>query len=178
MTQEEIKDVYERVYALTSQVTVTTFDCGTLCQKRCCETFAHPSALPENEAYGMELYPGEELILAEELSSSQWLAYRFLSGKEYHLPTSWGEEDGVYFIGCSQPCPRDRRPLRCRFFPYKPVLKPSGKIALEFEKGAPNYCPLTEAQLDPAARKKLEEAIELLATIPKVRELLWWDAQP
>jgi len=178
LTENEIIDIYKRVYDLTGSITVTSFDCGTLCDKRCCKTFAHPQALPENQDHGMELYPGEELILAAELKKRKWLTYRFLNGWEYDLPPSWSKEEGVYFVGCTSPCPREYRPLRCRVFPYKPVLKPSGRIVLRLESGAPNYCPLSEAQLDPEARKKLQAAIELLATIPKVRELLWWDAQP
>jgi hypothetical protein len=51
-------------------------------------------------------------------------------------------------------------------------------VSLELEKGAPNYCPILEEQLDSDARKVLLKAVQLLATIPKVRELLWWDAQP
>lgn len=178
MTKEEILDIYIQIYNMTSFVTVTPFDCGTLCAKRCCRTFALNDASAEEQDYGMELYPGEELILAEELRSRRWLEWRFLNSKEYHLPVSWKKTEGVYFVGCKEPCPRERRPLRCRFFPYKPVLKPNGKIVLMLEKGGPNYCPLTEAQLDPLARTRLEQAIQLLGMIPKVRELLLWDAQP
>lgn len=178
MTKEEIIAIYTQVYDMTSALTVTSFDCGTLCEKRCCKTFAHAQASDEDQDYGMELYPGEELILAQELESRRWLDWRFLKGEDYHLPASWDITEGVYFVGCKAPCPRERRPLQCRLFPYKPVLKPSGKINLILEKGAPNYCPLTEADLDPQVRHRLEEAMALLSTIPKVRELLWWDAQP
>lgn len=178
MTNEEILAIYERIYDMTSALTVTSFDCGKLCAKYCCRTFARADAVPEEQDYGMELYPGEELILAEELATRHWLDWRFLNSKEYNLPVSWGAATGVYFVGCKEPCPRERRPLQCRLFPYRPVLKPSGKIVLLLEKGAPNYCPLTEAELDPHARCKLEQAVQLLSTIPKARELLWWDAQP
>ena len=178
MTKTEVVEIYRQVYDLTEAVTITPFDCGILCDKRCCKTFAHPTALPENENYGMELYPGEELILAEELNTERWLKHRFLNGHEYSLPPAWSTEEGVYFVGCTKPCPRQFRPLRCRLFPYKPVLKPSGKVVLRLESGPDTYCPLTEEQLDPIARDKLEKAVQLLATIPKVRELLWWDEQP
>lgn len=178
MTNKEIFDIYKRIYAMTNSLTVTTFDCGILCAKRCCRTFARAEAGPEEEDCGMELYPGEELILSEELATRQWLDWRFLNRDEYDLPLSWDATDGVYFVGCKEPCPRERRPLQCRLFPYKPVLRPSGKVVLVLEKGAPNYCPLTEKELDPQTRYKLEEAVQLLGAIPKVRELLWWDAQP
>lgn len=178
MTEQEILAIYTRVYAMTGDITVTFFDCGTLCAKRCCRTFACAGASAEDQDYGMELYPGEELILAGEIKSRRWLDWRFLSGREYHLPSFWGPDEGVYFVGCKIPCPRDKRPLRCRLFPYKPVLRPNGKVVLVLEQGAPNYCPLTGDDLDPRARNKLEKAMQLLITVPKVRELLWWDAQP
>jgi hypothetical protein len=178
MTEQEIRSVYCAIYEMTNSITVTKFDCGTLCEKKCCKTFAHPQASHIDLDYGMELYPGEEFMLAEDLADGKWITGRFLSGKEYHLPSAWRKEDGVFFVGCTKPCPRDRRPLQCRLFPYKPVLKPSGIVSLELEKGAPNYCPILEEQLDPDARKVLLKAVQLLATIPKVRELLWWDAQP
>ena len=113
----------------------------------------------EDQDYGMELYPGEELILAEELKDRRWLDWRFLDGREYHLPASWDASAGVYFVGCKSPCPRERRPLQCRLFPYKPVLKPGGKVGLILDKGAPNYCPLKETELVPQAREQLEQAM-------------------
>lgn len=178
MTDEEVFAVYKQVYDMTSSVTVTPFDCGTLCDKRCCRTFACTGATGNDQDYGMELYPGEELFLADELKQKNWLNWRFLRSGEYHLPANWEPDAGVYFVGCVRPCPRERRPLQCRLFPYKPVLKANGRVRLVLDKGPGNYCPLTEEQLDEQAREQLEKAIELLGTIPKVRELLWWDAQP
>lgn len=177
MTKDEILAVYRQVYEMTGAMTVTSFDCGLLCDKRCCRTFAYGDASPEERDYGMELYPGEELMLADERQGG-WLNWRFLSGGEYDLPSSWAKHEGVYFVGCTRPCARAKRPLRCRLFPYKPILKANGKIRLVLEKGTENYCPLTEDQLDAQARRKLEAAMEFLCTIPKVRELLWWDTQP
>lgn len=124
-------DDYQKLYEMTAEPTPLHKDCGTLCSSVCCQP-------GRNNELGIYLFPGEEAMYTRK---EEWLEWEAQDPIEQFFPTSWPTP--VYFIRCTSPCPRDARPLACRFFPLTPHLQRDGNLLLIYETlELPYECPL------------------------------------
>ena len=127
---------YQKLYDLTSSVTPLQDDCGKLCGSICCRA-------GEDQALGMYLFPGEECMFT---GRENWLRWEMRDPAGDDFPRSW--KSPVYFVRCAKPCPREQRPLSCRFFPLSPHLLRDGTLFLIHETMAlPYSCPLIEKKM-------------------------------
>jgi hypothetical protein len=158
---------YGQIYNLLDQVTPLREDCGNLCGKLCCQ--------PANPDTGIYLYPGEEAMFQRD---ETWLSWSVQQAEEYDFPPSW--RGPVYFVRCTGECPRERRPLQCRFFPLTAHFLASGALALIWETIAlPYRCPLLGRRL-PLEQEFVNAAAaawSLLMQHPLIRDLVLWDSQ-
>ena len=95
------KQDFEKVYALLD-VTPLEFDCGTLCGKLCCR----------------EYEPGVGYLCPVKSRCSPWRNLAEMGSSKPANTISAGLKDDVAFIMCNSDCPRDKRPVQCRTFPY------------------------------------------------------------
>ena len=127
---------YQKLYDLTSSVTPLQDDCGKLCGSICCRA-------GEDQALGMYLFPGEECMFT---GRENWLRWEMRDPAGDDFPQSW--KSPVHFVRCAKPCPREQRPLSCRFFPLSPHLLRDGTLFLIHETMAlPYSCPLIEKKM-------------------------------
>jgi hypothetical protein len=127
---------FNALYQKTSSITPLADDCGRLCGSICC--------LPDKEnSLGIYLLPGEETMFT---GNEDWLQWELRHPEEDDFPSNWVYP--VYFLRCLKPCPRDRRPLSCRFFPLAPHLLPDNTLLLIYETlPLPYSCPLIENKI-------------------------------
>ena len=129
-------------------------DCGLLCGSACC-TCGAKEALEasikcsgesdetcgeEEFELGIYLYPGEDLMFKQD---EDWLEWSYGRAEDYDFPDSWIGR--VYFVRCKTPpvCPREIRPLQCRFYPLAPHLDEDGVLHLILsDLETPYTCPL------------------------------------
>lgn len=122
---------FEHLYKLTNRVTPLDTDCGMLCGKICCRP-------DPGNSLGVYLFPGEEAMFRGEMP---WYHLERHNPADYDFPDNWKEP--VHFLKCVTPCPRDKRPLACRFFPLAPHLLRDGSLLLIHETARlPYTCPL------------------------------------
>ena len=91
---EELNKAYE----LLENVTPLTFDCGRLCDCKCCKG---------SEKDGMLLFPSEKEF--------------FINNPNFKVYSD--EKSGCDAVVCLAPCKRDERPLSCRLFPLFPYVE-------------------------------------------------------
>ncbi|OPY58424.1 MAG: hypothetical protein A4E55_00916 [Pelotomaculum sp. PtaU1.Bin035] len=158
---------YKRLYDITCDVTPIYSDCGKLCGSICCQ--------PDNDnTLGMYLFPGEENMFTMK---ENWLQWEKRYPAEDDFPKSW--DYPVYFIRCTKPCPRERRPLNCRLFPLAPHLLKDNKLILIHETlDLPYSCTLIKRKTP--LRKDFIEVVaqcwqELLKD-PRIRDLVAIDS--
>ncbi|MTI81904.1 MAG: hypothetical protein FH758_13700 [Firmicutes bacterium] len=122
---------YKKLYQITANITPLESDCGKMCKSICCQ--------PDGEdSIGMYLYPGEEAMFTDK---EDWLRWEHRHPEEDEFPPSW--QYPVNFIRCTKPCPREKRPLSCRFFPLTPHLMRDNTLLLIHETiDLPYSCPL------------------------------------
>lgn len=122
---------YPKLYEITCNVTPLAGDCGLLCNSICCQP-------DRDNSLGMYLFPGEELMFSGQ---EDWLQWEKCDPKKENFPPSWTEP--VYFVKCTKPCPREKRPLSCRIFPLTPHLLADNTLLLIHETlDLPYRCPL------------------------------------
>lgn len=114
------KVLYRKAYRILDESTPTKFDCGKLCEKKCCSG---------DKEKGMLLFPDENMIFPE--------AGRFLKARKEKL----GEKE-VSFAVCSGTCERKLRPLSCRIFPLVPYIGKDKKLTVIEDPRAKYLCPL------------------------------------
>ncbi len=118
--------LYKSAYAVTDSMAPMLFDCGQLCETRCC-----------TGDKGMLLFPFEE---------------DYISGfaNDYVITESNISINGrrIRLLNCPGSCSRGLRPLSCRFFPLFPFLHGDGRIELKFDPRAGGVCPLLFTDLD------------------------------
>lgn len=107
--------VIDSCYTLLGSVTPLNFDCGKLCNGKCCEG---------DEKTGMLLFPGEEAVLDENIN----------------IVTS---NEGNRVAICNGSCNRAKRPLSCRIYPLFPLIKnENGNEYIEVIYDPRASCPL------------------------------------
>ena len=115
ITQKKIECIYKRAYKLLNNITPLHFDCGELCNNKCCK-----------DGYeGMYLFPYEE---------------QYLSGKTENQIVN--TNSNLNLLLCNGECNRKYRPLACRIFPYFPYLDTNGILEVKFDLRAKSICPL------------------------------------
>jgi hypothetical protein len=119
------KILYKKAYRMLENSTPLRFDCGLVCNKKCCSG--------DNDN-GMHLYPGEEILQ----QNSGFLSVR----KE-----PFGDSD-VLFGVCNDSCIRKLRPLSCRIFPYAPYIDLSGRLSIIEDPRAKYLCPLLSDEVE------------------------------
>ena len=110
------EDVIKSCYSLLRRVTPLDFDCGKLCNGKCCKG---------DEKTGMLLFPGEEMLIDPNINV---------------IETENGERIAV----CDGICDRSRRPLSCRIYPLFPLASEDGSVKVILDLRAD--CPLTEGK--------------------------------
>jgi hypothetical protein len=119
--------------------------------------------------------PGRSSSLAEE---EDWLQWEVQKVKFYDFPPSW--KGTVYFVTCIKPCPREKRPLQCRFYPLAPHLLADDSLLLIYDPvQVPYRCPLIAERIEirPEFIQRVYEAWKILLEDEKIRELVAWDSR-
>ncbi|MCI9598064.1 MAG: hypothetical protein HFE75_12370 [Firmicutes bacterium] len=136
------KRTYEAIYRLLDQVSPVDYDCGTLCGAICCTCGENDET---DQELGIYLLPGEEKVLTQK---ENWLHWTQERAEDFDFPESWTGK--VSFVKCKTPptCPREKRPLQCRFFPLEPHLTEDGSLRLILSAATlPYACPLIIEQI-------------------------------
>lgn len=131
-TALELRGALLEAYGILGPLTpLEGADCGELCGARCCQG---------DDTRGMLLFPGEEALLAG-------CGFFRLSPEEPEL------------LLCSGTCPRHRRPLACRIFPFTPVLR-EGRVVITPDCRARPLCPLLREDARPYLSDKFLQALQ------------------
>lgn len=104
--------VIKTCYSLLRRETPLSFDCGKICNGKCCDG---------DDNTGMIIFSGEEKFLDENIKIKN---------------TAYGFKIAV----CNGTCDRNKRPLSCRMYPLFPIITENGKIEVIFDVRAD--CPL------------------------------------
>lgn len=133
-------------------VTPLKFDCGLLCNSKCCTGDSNS---------GMCLFPGEESMFDANKA--------FLTIRNEKMIDS-----EVLFATCNGTCNRKLRPLSCRIFPYAPYLQENGRLTIIEDPRAKYLCPLLmeslEFKIDKKFRRKIFYAFQLLIQDKEIKE--------
>lgn len=87
-------------YSLLRKETPLSFDCGKICNGKCCKG---------DESTGMIIFPGEESFLDENIKIKE-------------------TEAGFKIAVCNGNCNRNKRPLSCRIYPLFPLITENGSV--------------------------------------------------
>lgn len=134
------KRTYRAIYRLLDRVSPIPYDCGTLCNAACCTCAGDEP--PDEPQLGIYLLPGEDKLFTKK---EDWLHWTAEDASDYDFPDSWFGT--VYFVTClcAPHCPRNMRPLQCRFFPLTPHLDDAGRLRLIYsDLDLPYRCPLID----------------------------------
>lgn len=118
-------DVLKTCYSLFEKNTPLPFDCGKLCDGKCCKG---------DEKTGMLLFPGEENLIDPNIKVIT-------------------NSDGLKTAVCNGVCDRRKRPLSCRIYPLFPLISNTDgeeKIKTVFDVRAD--CPIKENSVKPNGR--------------------------
>ncbi|MEG0918572.1 MAG: hypothetical protein RSA49_02670 [Anaerovoracaceae bacterium] len=141
------KSTWKAIYRLLDRVSPVDYNCGTLCNASCCTCGGDESTDNAGDfEMGIYLLPGEEKIYTMK---EDWLKWSLEQAEDYEFPDSWS--GNVYFVRCKTPpiCPRNHRPLQCRFYPLTPHLDYEDKLTLiKSTAFTPYSCPLIEDNMD------------------------------
>ncbi len=152
-----VTDCLKKAYEYLEKVTPVKYDCGKICNKKCCKG---------NDNDGMLLFPGEDEIFRDNNNFEIYYDNHYES----------------FAVRCKGPCDRNDRPLSCRIFPY--FLYSEGetrKISVAPDIRALNFCPLVSEKYN-VDRKflralrisslKLSENNEIVVFLQKITEKL------
>lgn len=89
------EEVILKCYKILENETPLEFDCGKICNGKCCKG---------DENTGMLLFPGEENLIDENMKIKV-------------------TENGDKIAVCNGSCDRTKRPLSCRIYPFFPLIK-------------------------------------------------------
>lgn len=159
---------FEAVYKLLDRVTPLKKDCGVLCDKICCTEW--------DKGVGMYLLPGEEVMFT---MNEDWLVWETHSCEDYDFAPSWTGD--VYFIKCTKPCPRNKRPFACRTFPLTAYLTEDNVLKLIFDPNSIPICPLTQLGnlhiLEPHFVHSVRKAWRILLKDPLIYDDILWQSR-
>lgn len=112
--------VIESCYSQLRRVTPLEFDCGKICNGKCCKG---------DDSTGMIVFPGEEQLIDKNMKI-------------------YKNADGDTVAVCNGSCDRNRRPLACRIYPLFPVLvnDEKGKEEIEVVFDLRADCPIVEGE--------------------------------
>lgn len=140
------RNTYRAIYRLLDRVSPLSTDCGQLCSAACCSCGGDGSNEESTDfEMGIYLLPGEEKLFSRKES---WLKWSVEDAEDFEFPDSWSGK--VYFVRCKTPphCPRELRPLQCRFYPLAPYLTEKGELNLILSPTElPYSCPLITERL-------------------------------
>ena len=107
------ENVIKSCYSVLRKTTPLNFDCGKICNGKCCKG---------DDKTGMLLFPGEEMLIDPDINV---------------IETDNGDKLAV----CNGSCDRNRRPLSCRIYPLFPLATEENEIKVIVDLRAD--CPLT-----------------------------------
>lgn len=140
------KRTYKAIYRLLDKVSPLSTDCGQLCSAACCKCGGDGSHEDSTDFdMGIYLLPGEEKLFTKKES---WLKWNVEYAEDFEFPDSWSGK--VYFVRCKTPpdCPREMRPLQCRFYPLFPYLAENGELEMILSPTElPYQCPLISEKM-------------------------------
>ncbi len=140
------KSTWKAIYRLLDKVSPVDFDCGKLCGSACCTQEGDESSDGACDfEMGIYLLPGEEKLYTMK---EEWLKWSAERAEDYEFPESW--HGNVYFVRCTTPpvCPREHRPLQCRFYPLTPYLDEDDNLSLVISQAeTPYICPLISEKI-------------------------------
>lgn len=110
------ENVIKSCYSVLRRTTPLNFDCGKICNGKCCKG---------DEKTGMLLFPGEEKLIDPDINV---------------IETDNGDKLAV----CNGSCDRNHRPLSCRIYPLFPVLvnqkeRSEVKVCFDYRADCPLY---------------------------------------
>lgn len=147
------ENFYKIIYSILGDETPLKTNCGRLCGRKCCS---------ESDAgEGMYLYPFEEKMFREGATFAKISESDFMYGDEY-----------AGFITCDGYCEREKRPLACRIFPLVPYVDKDGALTVIYDPRAVGFCPLENAHITSAFKKKVWLLSSLLFKASDTREFL------
>lgn len=115
------EEVILKCYKILENETPLEFDCGKICETKCCKG---------DENTGMLLFPGEEKLIDENM--------------EIRVT-----ENGDKIAVCSGSCDRSKRPLSCRIYPFFPLIKEfRGKTRIKIIFDLRADCPLGSGEYE------------------------------
>ena len=169
------KSTYKAIYRLLDRVSPLKTDCGKLCGAACCTCGGDGEG--DDFDLGIYLLPGEEKIFT---GKEDWLKWSRERAEDYEFPDSW--KGYIYFVRCKNPphCPREFRPLQCRFFPLTPHIGEDGKLRLILSPlELPYECPLIrdKMQLEDRFIRATYTVWKHLIRDPLIRDLVEFDSE-
>lgn len=121
----------------------------------------------------MDLLPGEEVMFTR---NEDWLTWEVHSTEDYEFCPAWHGE--FFFVACTKPCPRERRPFACRTFPLAPYLTPDGQLTMLLDDRGLLVCPLVQdgrlERLQPEFVEAARKAWEILLADDLIRTDVEW----
>jgi hypothetical protein len=172
------KDTYRAIYRLLNRVSPLPGDCGQLCSAACCSCGGDGSGEDSLDFdMGIYLLPGEEKLFTQK---EDWLKWNVDYAENFEFPASWYGK--VYFVRCKTPpqCPREMRPLQCRFYPLAPYLSKDGELSLILSTTElPYRCPLIDDNmpLQESFIKATYTVWKHLIRDPLIRDLVKMDSK-
>ena len=141
------KNTFKAIYRLLDRVSPLDQDCGQLCGAACCTcgSKTDPADFNAENDFGIYLLPGDEKMFSRK---EDWLDWEKNHAEDYEFPDSW--HGTVYFLHCKTApcCPRENRPLQCRFFPLAPHLDENDVLHMVYQGGdLPYKCPLVSRKI-------------------------------
>lgn len=138
ISKKLIYRMYDNAYKSFDRLTPLLFDCGELCNARCCKG-----------KDGMYLFPYEEIFI----------------GSHWENKITYIKND-IPLLICDGICQREHRPLSCRIFPLFPYIIDS-KLKVDFDLRAKNICPLqfndiAEIQIQKKFKRKVYRVFKKL----------------
>ena len=141
------KNTFTALYRLLDKVSPLDQDCGQLCGAACCTCSSETDSSDSTgeDDFGIYLLPGEEKMFSRK---EDWLGWEKNFAEDYEFPDSW--HGTVYFLHCKTApcCPRENRPLQCRFFPLAPHLDEDDVLHMVYQNSElPYECPLISQEI-------------------------------
>ena len=141
------ENVIKSCYSVLRNVTPLEFDCGKICNGKCCKG---------DERTGMLLFPGEEKLIDPNINVIE-------------------TENGDKLAVCDGTCDRNRRPLSCRIYPLFPVVvneegEDKVKVCFDYRADCPLYIPNPEYEFNKRFIKCVRRVGKYLLLNEEVKE--------